>query len=123
MKNAKVFEGRKILVKIDTGDIMTSFEEERNIVVSLESFKNDLNNEMYTSIVLLQDNLTLYKCDLRKSDNLEDICKIRDYWKKGRFNYREFLTKNEIIEKLNDNYLVAIEGLQEIDIEDANKLD
>lgn len=123
MKNAKVFEGRKILVKIDTGDTTTSFEEEKNIVVSLEDYKADLNNEMYTSIELLQDNLTLYKCDLRKSDNLNDICKIRDYWKKGRFDYRYFLTKDEIIEKLNDNYLVAVEGLQEIDIEDVNKLD
>lgn len=123
MKKANIYKGRKILVKIDTGDVKTDFEEERNIVVSLESFKDDIDNEMYTSIELLQDNLILYKCDLRKSDNLGDICKTRDYWKKGCFNYREFLTKNEIIEKLNNDYLVAIEGLQEIDIEDIDKLD
>lgn len=123
MKEAKVYRGRKILVKIDAGDANINFKEERNIITSLESFKNDINNEMYTSIELLQDNLTLYKCDLRKSDKLENICKIRDYWKKGQFAYRDFLTKNEIIEKLNNDYLVAVEGLQEIDIKDVDKLD
>lgn len=123
MKEAKVYRGRKILVKIDAGDANINFKEERNIITSLESFKNDINNEMYTSIELLQDNLTLYKCDLRKSDNLENICKIRDHWKKGQFAYRDFLTKNEIIEKLNNDYLVAVEGLQEIDIKDVEQLD
>lgn len=123
MKEAKVYKGRKILVKIDAGDANINFKEERNIITSLESFKNDINNEMYTSIELLQDNLTLYKCDLRKSDKLENICKIRDCWKKGQFAYRDFLTKNEIIEKLNNDYLVAVEGLQEIDIKDVDKLD
>ena len=59
MKEAKVYKGRKILVKIDAGDANINFKEERNIITSLESFKNDINNEMYTSIELLQDNLTL----------------------------------------------------------------
>ena len=122
MKEAKLYNGRKILVKIDTGDEQTSFEEKRNIVCSLESFKNDINNEMYTSIKLLEDNLNLYKCEIKKYSELAKLCDIRDWWKKGNFNYNKFLTKNEIIDLLKNGYLVAVEGLQEIDLENVDKL-
>lgn len=123
MKKAKKFKGRKILVKIDTGDTLTSYRKEMNIVCSFEDFKNDFNNNMYTSIELLQDNLILYKCDIRKTNDLATLYNIRRTWEKGIFIYDTYLTKNEIINLLKEDYLVAVQGLQEIELEDTYNLD
>lgn len=122
MKDVKKYNGRKILVKIDTGNSETDFEEKLNIVRSLEDFKNDVENEMYTSIELLQDNLTLYKCELKHTSDLAELVNIRDRWKKGFYKYDKFLTKEEIVNYLKNNYLVAVAGLQEIDLKEAENL-
>ena len=123
MKEAKKYEGRKILVKIETGDEKTNYEEIRNIVVSLDSFKSNLDNEMYTSIELLEDNLTLYKCDVKQTSNLAKLYEIRKWWNEGHFDYDKFLTKKEIIELLKNDALVAVNGLQEIFEKDLDKLE
>lgn len=122
MKKAKKYLGRKILVKIETGNERTDYQKEFNIIRSLEDFKNDCENEMYTSIELLEDNIELYRCDIRKTNDLGALYEIRKYWAKGSFDYREFLTKQEIIKKLENDYCVAVEGLQEIELEDAKEL-
>lgn len=122
MKKIKKYNGRKILAKIDTGDVATSFEETFNIVRSLEDFKNDVENEMYTSVELLQDNLTLYKCELKHTSDLSELVNIRERWAKGIYKYDKFLTKEEIIDYLKKDYLVAVAGLQEIDLQEAKNL-
>lgn len=122
MKDVKKYNGRKILVRIDTGNSETNFEEKLNIVRSLEDFKNDVENEMYTSIELLQDNLILYKCELKHTSDLAELVNIRDRWKRGIFKYNKFLTKEEIVDYLKKDYLVAVAGLQEIDLKEAENL-
>ncbi|MCI8396809.1 MAG: hypothetical protein HFJ52_03950 [Clostridia bacterium] len=122
MKEAKKYEGRKILVKVESGDKNTDYSKKINIVRSLESFKNDVENDMYTSVELIEDNLTLYQCDVKKTSDLAKIHEIRSCWAKGKFNYDIFLTKNEIKELLENDALVAINGLQEIELEDLEKL-
>lgn len=122
MRKVKKYIGRKILVKIDTGNPETDFEKKINIVRSLEDFKNDVENEMYTSIELLQDNLTLYKCELKHTSDLSELVNIRDRWKAGIYKYDIFLTKEEIMDYLRKEYLVAVAGLQEVDVLDVENL-
>lgn len=122
MRKVKKYIGRKILVKIDTGNPETDFEKKINIVRSLEDFKNDVENEMYTSIELLQDNLTLYKCESKHTSDLSELVNIRDRWKAGIYKYDIFLTKEEIMDYLRKEYLVAVAGLQEVDVLDVENL-
>ncbi len=120
---AKKYLGRKVLVKMPHIEGCQDSEEKINIVRSFESFKNDDENDIYESIELLEDSITLYYCDVRKPRNLSERASIRDYWlKENSYDYRNFLTKDEIIELLNKDYLVAVEGLKEIDIDDIEKL-
>ena len=120
---AKKYLGRKVLVKMPHVEDCQDFEEKINIVRSFESFKNDDENDIYESIELLEDSITLYYCDVRKPRNLSETAIIRDSWlKENAYDYRKFLTKDEIIELLNKNYLVAVEGLKEISINDIEKL-
>lgn len=63
----------------------------------------------------------LYNCDVRSAQNLEQIYATRRDWLNGTYNYNKLLSKNEISELLNDN-LVAVEGLEEINEEDLQKL-
>lgn len=123
MKKAKKYLGRKVLVKLPHVEGCQDFEEKINIVRSFESFKNDVENEMYDTIELLEDNIILYYCDIKKTNNLANLCDIKNYWAKGIFKYREFFTKEEIKKMLENDYLVAVEGLQEIDLEDLDKLE
>lgn len=44
-------------------------------------------------------------------------------WAKGIFDYRDYFTKKEIEELLKEDYFIAIEGLQEIDLNDLDKLE
>ena len=63
----------------------------------------------------------LYNCDIRSAENLEIIYDARRDWVNGKYNYNQLLGKNEITSLLENN-LVAIEGLEEINEEDLNKL-
>lgn len=123
MKEAKKYTGRKIRRIYDMSSVeKKNIVEEFNIIESFESFKNDLENEDW-KIELLEDNILLYKCDIKTSNgNLEKLIEIRKYWEKGIFEYRDFYTKSEIERLLKDDYLVAVQGLQEIDVEDLEKL-
>lgn len=123
MKKAKKYLGRKVFVKLPHVEGCQDFEKKINIVRSFENFKNDIENEMYSTIELLENNITLYYCDIRKTNNLANLCDIKNHWAKGIFDYREFFTKEEIKKMLENDYLVAVEGLQEIDLEDLDKLE
>lgn len=63
----------------------------------------------------------LYNCDIRSAENLEKIYDTRRDWMNGIYNYNKLLSKDQISTLLEDN-LVAIEGLEEINEEDLNKL-
>lgn len=63
----------------------------------------------------------LYNCDIRTAESLEKIYDARRDWVNGTYNYNKLLNKEEIKNLLNNN-LVAIEGLEEINEEDLNKL-
>ena len=123
MKEAKKYIGRKIRRVYDMSCVESKdIVEEFNIIESFESFKNDLRNEDW-KVELLEDNILLYKCDIKTSNgNLSKLVEIRKYWEKGIFEYRDFYTKSEIKTMLEDNCLVAVQGLQEIDLEDLEKL-
>lgn len=123
MKKANLYKGRKILV--ETGKNTDAYyRKELNIVRSIESFKNDIENDcIYDSVTLLEDNLNLYHCDIRKSDgHVELLYNIRKAWENGKYEYSAFYTKDEIEKMLKDNYFIAVEGLQEIDESDLDKL-
>lgn len=64
----------------------------------------------------------LYNCDIREANNLDQIYSARRDWVNGIYNYNKLLNKNEIAELLSNN-LVAVEGLEEINEEDLNKLE
>ncbi len=63
----------------------------------------------------------LYKCDIRSAENLEKIYDARRDWVNGIYTYDKLLNKEEIRTLLDCN-LVAVEGLDEINEEDLNKL-
>lgn len=63
----------------------------------------------------------LYKCDIRSAENLEKIYDARRDWVNGAYSYDKLLNKDEIKNLLECN-LVAVEGLDEINEEDLNKL-
>lgn len=63
----------------------------------------------------------LYNCDIRSAENLEKIYDARRDWVNGSYNYNKLLNKEEIKNLLECN-LVAVEGLEEINEEDLNKL-
>lgn len=116
--------GRKIRKTYDMSVIhKDSIVEELNIVTDFEKYKNDIENEDY-KIELLQDNIILYKCDIKNSNgNLAILSNIREKWAKGKFDYRNFYTKSEIKNFLDNDYLVAIEGLQEVNLENLDNLE
>lgn len=123
MKKANTYKGRKVLVEVGEKGTDCYTSKEMNIIRSFESFKNDLENEFWDNITLLEDNLTLFHCDIRKVDgDVKLLYDIRKLWEKGHYDYRDFYTKSEIEKLLEDNYYVAVEGLQEIDENDLEKL-
>lgn len=121
MKKAKKYLGRKVLLK--TGDENTIYytEEKRNITRSFEDFKNDIENNYYSSIELLEDNLNLYKCEVFKTDNLAKLVEIRNQIS-NKCKYDTLLTKKEIVDLLKDSYIVCLEGFKEIDLNDVDNL-
>lgn len=123
MKEAKKFIGRKVRRVYDLSGIeKKNIVEEFNIIQSFEDFKNDIRNEDYL-VELLEDNITLYKCDIKISNgNLAKLVEIRKTWEKGIFDYRDFYTKFEIKSMLENDYLVAVQGLQEINMDDLEKI-
>jgi len=63
----------------------------------------------------------LYKCDIRSAENLEKIYDARREWVNGNYDYNQLLNKTQIADLLDDN-LIAVEGLEEINEEDLNKM-
>lgn len=110
----KKYLGKKVLAKCSYCD---DCGEKINIA------EGYVLNEIYDSIELLEDNITLYLCDTKKTNDLSDLVNIRNNWlKNNAYDYHNFLTKEEIIDLLNQDWLVAVEGLGEIGIEDIEKL-
>lgn len=119
--NIKRYNGRKVLVT--TGDKTDEFykEEKINIVRSFEDFKNDVENSYYSSIELLEDNLELYRCEKFKTSDLAKLVDIRNQIAR-RCHYNTYLTKNEIINLLENDYIICIENVKEISLEEAKTL-
>lgn len=93
------------------------FEEKLKLPLNLYD-KNNLNIELY------KDNITLYKVDLRYANGkLANLVNIKELWHKGKFDYREFYTKKQIKLLLENDYLIAVCGLQEIGLDDLDKLE
>lgn len=124
MKKVKKYLGRKIrrtFISYDKNE-MEDIVEEFNTLKTIQMIKDyDLNDDY--KYELIADNLVLYYCDIRKTNNIVSLCDIRNHWAKGIFKYREFFTKEEIKKMLENDYCVAVEGLQEIDLEDLDKLE
>lgn len=123
----KKYLGRKVLFTIKS-DEEIQYEKEMNIITSIERLEIAKDKGYYagiyfTDIELVKDNIELYKCDVRSSSNLEALVATNQAWNKGIFNYREYLTKEEIINALKNGCCVAVEGLGEIELEDIQKLD
>lgn len=116
----KIYKGRKIKVSIII-DGTTYFEEIFNTISSFDEILNDFNYEMYSKIELLEDNIKLYKCEIFKSENLNELCNIRNNISR-KIKYSKFLTKKEIEELLKKDYIVCLENYKEIDIEDLKQL-
>lgn len=122
MKKAKKYIGRKILLEIGEKGSIAYFREERNFVCSVEDLKNDVElKEMYSNIEVLEDNIELYKCSKYNPQNLSQLKNIREHIAK-RCKYNDYFTKAEIIDLLKNDYIVCIEGLQEIDLNDIENL-
>lgn len=69
-----------------------------------------------------KDGKTYYQCDIRNARNLEEIYDARRSWTKGVFSYTTLLEKSTIEKYLTGDYLIAVEGLEEINEEDLAKL-
>lgn len=121
MKKAKKYLGRKLLLTIGQKDSEVYFEEKINTLRSLEDFKNDVENSYYSSIKIIEDNIELYRCSKFKTNNLATLVELRKRIA-TKCEYNEFLTKEEIIELLKLDYVVCVEGLQEIDLDNINQL-
>lgn len=63
----------------------------------------------------------LYNCDVRSAQNLEKIYDARRDWVNGIYHYDQMLNKEQI-QKLLDNNLIAVEGLEEINEEDLKQM-
>ena len=125
MKRSKKYLGRKVRIIQNMDGYNNNILAEINIIQDFEGFV-DYAKTFYgddVEVKLIEDNLTLYKCDTRKTDKLNEQCNIRDRWAKGIFDYRDYFTKKEIEHMLKDNYFVAVQGLQEIDLADLDKLE
>lgn len=121
MEKVKKYEGRKILTRVGNKNDLCYTENKLNIIRSFEDFKNDIENYYYTSIELLEDNLTLYRCQILKANNLSKLVYIRDNIA-NKCNYDTFLTKDEIIDLLENDYIVCLENNKEISLEEAKTL-
>lgn len=119
--NIKRYKGRKILTTIGNKKDEFYTESTINIVRSFEDFKNDIENSYYTSIELLEDNLVLYRCQIFKTNDLAKLTDIREHIAK-KCNYNIFLTKDEIVNLLENDYVVCIESIKEISLEEAKTL-
>lgn len=118
----KKYLGRKVKTSIGEKSSDVYFEEKINIVRSFEDFKNDIENEDYTSIELLEDNITLYQCAIFKNDNLAKLYEIRKKIECGKIDYNTFLTKSEIIDLLKASYVVCVEDIKEIDLDNVEDI-
>lgn len=123
MKKANLYRGCKILVEAGEKGTDCYTSKEMNITRSAEAFEKDVNNDIWEKVTLLEDNLNLYHCEiLLPGRPVSILYDKRKRWKKGDFDYCRFYTKAEIKKLLEDNYCVAVEGLQEIDERDLDKL-
>ena len=92
-------------------------------IKKLEDFIKDHNLDK-SHVELLQDNVILYRCDVKNAcGSLSILANIREYWACNKFDYSKLCTKEEIKEYLQKDYVVAVKGLKEIDLNDLEKLD
>lgn len=113
------FGGIKIRCTIENGD--NSYSMTFNTLKSYKEILNDYHYDMYDNIELIKDNLILYHCTYYNPNNLQELTNIRNNISR-KLTYDTFLTKEEIIDLLNKNYIVCVEYLKEIDLNQAEKL-
>ena len=118
MKRAKKFIGSIVKVK-NFGDNSTDYI---GITRNYNDFKNK-TEYYYQSIEVFDSNVILYNCDIRNAGGqLSTLCSIRNMWNNSEFSFRDFYTKEQIKILLENDYLVAAQGLGEMTIEDLKLL-
>ncbi|MFW6026779.1 MAG: hypothetical protein ACOCRX_10600 [Candidatus Woesearchaeota archaeon] len=124
---AKKYNGLKIK-KIWTDEFkdLTGYEDEihniagHNNMKELKNSRHSIVDEMDGTYNLkeVENNLILYKCEIYKTNDLAELCNIRDKWNKyKKFNYTAYFTENEIKNMLKNNCVVAVKGCGEIDLD------
>lgn len=109
---AKVYEGIKIVIKEYEGD---KGEQVNTACKTVEEFKEANEEELYGDEVIEKvDDVLLYRVATAKADSLSEMYNIRKKWDR-RKKYRYLMTLEEIEKHLGEDYLVAIEGLGEIE--------
>jgi len=108
---AKVYEGIKLMIKQYEGD---KGEKINTLCRTVEEFKNANDENLYGDEKIEKiDDVLLYRVDTAKADSLSELYNIREKWDR-RKQYRYLMTLEEIEEYLENDYLVAVEGVGEI---------
>lgn len=116
----KKYVGRKILRRMEYENRV--IEKTYNTIDTFENEKKSIYNE-YSELTLLEDKIELYKCmRVNVNGNLGRLYELRKRIKEGRYRYEIYLTKEEIKELLDEDYVVVIEGMGEVDKEDLEKI-
>ncbi len=122
IKEAKIFKGT--IVKITNS--ITKKCEFVGIIRDFEKFKEKFEvwHDFNCTVEKYAENVTLYKTEAYScKGNLSMLLHIKKKWAKGYFEYNNFYTKEQIEILLNNDLLVAVQGLQEIDLKDLEKLE
>lgn len=114
--------GRKVKVTFNTE--YGEYNSVRNTIKELKDFIRDENLETAQAHVeIIEDNIILYRCDIKNSYGaLNKLGNIREHWARNDFDYSKLCTKEEIKEYLQKDYLIAVEGLKEINLNDLEKI-
>ena len=136
MEKAEKFKGTLVemvdyLTRYETdkegNEIETNYTETHKfgIIGDFDKYKENYETlHEDVKINKLQDNVTLYKVDVKCSNgDLATLHNIRENWAHNKFDYDAFYTKEQIKALLEKDFLVAVKGLQEIDLKDLKYLD
>lgn len=114
-------KGMKVEIKINgeyEEQIFTENTLKQNISDYVESTLFDEND-----VRIIAKDIDLYTCaTYQVNGDLAMLCEIRNKWSNNKYKYNSLRTKEEIKTLLKENYVVAVKGFGEVDIEDLNKI-